>query len=109
MSKHTPRPWRVERNRNGHRGQVEVVGPSLSVIGFTVATDVTPEGARRRLADANLIAAAPALLDALENLVLACECAGTNWRTGAPFGFDQLEATANEARAAIAAANGDAP
>ena len=48
MAEHTP--WRVVKDRNNHPGMIEVEGPSISVRGFTVATDVTfEEGVQKKL------------------------------------------------------------
>ena len=64
MSKHTPGPWRTERNENdlmllGPAGGGEL--PISEIIGHAAS----PEA----LADARLIAAAPDLLAALEQLL----------------------------------------
>lgn len=63
---HTPGPWRVVRDRDNHWGMIEVVGSSiLTIQGFTVATNVSPQKAAQIERDANLIAAAPQMLEAL--------------------------------------------
>lgn len=66
MSDWTPGPWKVVKDRGNHWGMVEVEGPRLKVVGFTIATDVTFEQGFVTEADARLIAEAPALVKALE-------------------------------------------
>lgn len=82
MTEHTQ--WKVVENRNNHWGMVEVEGPSLSVVGFTIATDVTFEEGVQKKRDAALIAAAPDLLSELEATADAyCDaCCPTTWPTG---------------------------
>lgn len=68
MSKHTPGPWRIrtEKVPNGYRTNIEVDCLLIATCnGSTNAMwDFVP-GAREGLANAQLIAAAPDLLDAL--------------------------------------------
>lgn len=61
--------WRVVENENDHWGMRRVAGPALNVVGFTVASDVSAEYARQVETDARLIAAAPDLLKALEQII----------------------------------------
>lgn len=68
MSNYTPGPWRVRENDGDHWGLREVVGPSLSVRGFTVATNVSLKMAAQVEADARLIAAAPEMLRLISDL-----------------------------------------
>ena len=64
--------WKVVRDRHDHWGMIEVEGPGIGgflIIGFTVATDADPdEDSRMIIQQANLIAAAPKLLAALQAL-----------------------------------------
>jgi hypothetical protein len=72
MQEYKPGPWKVVKNRGNHWGMVEVEGPGIGgflMIGFTVATTITPERAKAIEAEAKLIAAAPDLLAALEAFV----------------------------------------
>ena len=63
---YTPGPWRVVRDRENHWGMIEVVGSSiLTIRGFTIATNVSAQKAAQIERDANLIAAAPQMLEAL--------------------------------------------
>ena len=68
MSKHTPGPWRVV---DGHYPCMkEIEGPSFRVTVVMWATDLDFNDYLVRSADANLIAAAPDLLEALTSLEL---------------------------------------
>ena len=109
--KWTPGPWAVERNKRTW-GWVDVVGPSLGVGGPTQATDLTLADEVKRIAEAHLIAAAPDLYAALDDLLASyaepdqqiccgghdCGCRGASVR-------DLAE---HHARAAIAKARGAA-
>jgi hypothetical protein len=93
MSAHTPAPWSVRKNNNNHWGMREVIGPSVLVQGFVVASDVDAAKAQRIEADVLLIAAAWDLLAALANVIAdPIGCAANDYA---------------EARAAIARAEGD--
>lgn len=65
----TPGPW-FPNYPDYHAGMVEVVGPAMRCVGFTIATDVDAEKAQRIKADASFVAAArdlvPAMADRLE-------------------------------------------
>jgi hypothetical protein len=102
---HSPAPWRVERDGHNHWGKLEVIGSSLSVIGFRVATDVTAQEAMRKDADAELIAAAPetaAKMKAWQKMaadlyswepIIAVDSAGGEWegaRRMIPPGFTEV-------------------
>lgn len=73
MEKHTPGPWTVIRNENDHWGMRRVDGPKMSVVGFTIATDVSQEQAETIEADARLIAAAPQTKIERDELLEACK------------------------------------
>ena len=94
MSKHTPGPWVVESLVDGF----DIHAPEP---GCFVATTSDPEmiwGAVTRKGDAHLIAAAPELLEALEEL-LAC--------TEGQAIYNFMEPQKKKARAAIAKAKGE--
>jgi hypothetical protein len=67
MSKHTPGPWSVVQ---GHYPSfMDVTGPSFKISAVMWATDLTNDDYHKRMADLNLIAAAPDLLEALDRLI----------------------------------------
>lgn len=67
MSGYTKGPWRLQ---DGHYPSMkEINGPSFNITVVMSATDISFEEYLRRDADARLIAAAPDLLEALEDLV----------------------------------------
>ena len=82
MAKHTPGPW-YSRNGSSPHFQGQIASEST---GATVAISYSDEDG----ANARLIAAAPELLDALQNLLDACE----HWE-------DQNDPVLSSARAAI--------
>lgn len=97
MSKHTPGPWRqslirVQREISGHLGK-----PIAYTTGKLVELDSIED-----FANARLIAAAPQLLEALQEAYKYIN-GGSGQQTGLAFGalFDQV-------RAAIAKATGEA-
>lgn len=103
----TPEPWRVVSGRSV--GMLEVREPALTVWGFTVAIDVTPEKAARTRSDARLIAAAPTLAaelaDALDREARLREALRDIIDTGGRFGtashmqnVDRIARAALEAR-----------
>ena len=71
MSKHTPGPWTV---------QLAQITPTSKATKFEVVTDewdvVAGRVGIRKESDAILIASAPDLLDALDNLLSACQLPG---------------------------------
>ena len=101
MSKHTPGPWVVV---DGHYSCFkEVSGLSFKISAVMWASDLTDADYDKRSADLNLIAAAPDLLAALQNI------ANYNSQTH-PDSRDQaqiLDENARIARAAIAKATGE--
>jgi len=116
----TPGPWRVENNRFEHWGLREVVGPSLQVNGFVIATDVDAKRAARIEADVRPIAAAPELAEALEPFAkVRIERANPNAEANSPWpddrvlvGYDGFELTVGmirAVRAALAKARGETP
>ena len=105
-AKHTPGPWRVEWRGEKERPGIESDSASLSVVIYGVKSDDdcgihgrTPDEER---ANANLIAAAPDLLEALEVLTLAIGL------TPIAGNKDALQESFDIARAAIAKAKGEA-
>jgi hypothetical protein len=85
MSKHTPGPWIIT-------GSMISSDDDTTVCLLTSYRDMTP----RQTANARLIAAAPELLRALQEIVDAAD--GKGW--------EQLDAGFGKARAAIAKAEG---
>lgn len=67
--KHTSGPWTIETDGGGHVGMIEVRGPAIRCVGFTVASGVSCSRSRKIQKDAKLIAAAPDLLDAAQLIV----------------------------------------
>lgn len=83
---HSPGPWVVT---DGHYPCFrEVCGASFRISAVMSASDLTEDDYRRRSADPRLIAAAPLLLDALQDMLI----------------FDNGKPEFDAARAAIAAA-----
>lgn len=66
-TQHTPGPWRIENDTDGER--FHIVGGALGSVVTTI--DYLREPDSEEEANARLIAAAPLLLKALEQLVLA--------------------------------------
>ena len=93
MSKHTPGPWRV---------QPAQITPTSKATTFEVVTDewdvVAGRVGIRKETDATLIASAPDLLEALEDLINQC-----GKEQGELYWWIDLE----QARAAIAKAKGE--
>ena len=105
MSKHTPGPWTYEKSgrESGLEGDMPAIfGPDREVIcDFGDSTQYYPtEGVPPSEADARLIAAAPDLLQALQELIAEADApVGWSGHNGNTAGFDM-------ARAAIAKAEG---
>ncbi len=102
MSKHTPGPWEIGCEQTDGLGRYAQV-QSSEEFGDIVARVCVAHKANHTLnrsgrANARLIAAAPELLDALQEIVSAAD--GSGW--------DQLDAGFSKARAAIAKAKGEA-
>ena len=91
MSKHTPGPWSVVAGH--YPGIKEISGPSFAIKAVMWATDLTEDDYQKRYADLRLIAAAPDLLEALEDML--------GWQTLAP------DDVVTAARAATAKARGE--
>lgn len=68
MNKHSPGPWTVEDDEQYPHAFARIKGPAMSLSWPKYASDLTPEQSRQREIDANLIAAAPDLLEALKGL-----------------------------------------
>ena len=82
-TKHTPGPWRVEWRGEKERPGIESDSASLSVVIYEVKSDDdcgihgrTPDEER---ANANLIAAAPDLLEVLEDIAADTGSSGWWW------------------------------
>ena len=105
MSKHTPGPWSVV---GGHYpGIKEISGPSFAIKAVMWATDLTEDDYQKRYADLRLIAAAPDLLEALEEVVRVFDSSppsicDTVWVTG-----NRPETLYDKACVAIAKARGE--
>jgi hypothetical protein len=96
MSKvsHTPGPWVVV---DGYYPSIkEISGPSFKVSAVMWATDLTETDYQKRNADLHLIAAAPYLLETLEQIAMAADATVCN-----------PEWIAKHARAAIAKVLGE--
>ena len=93
---HTPGPWTLTKRQ----GKLYVLTnpDSQPFVGQIIATETTAPETKANL---RLIAAAPALLEALELLVK--NCGGVPWSIGGP----DLHDAYNKAEAAIAAARGE--
>ena len=76
MTKPTPGPWRVVHRQNSYQFLVFTDGQEQDVLIAYMPSD----NPRIGLANARLIAASPALYEALEALVLAEEAAGSDGR-----------------------------
>jgi hypothetical protein len=102
MIAHSSGPWIVRKNHGDHWGMREVIGASVRVTGFTVATDVDEAKAQRIEADCTLIAACPDMARALREMV--------RWFGNYPEYIpnpersDEYEAAVKAARAALAKA-----
>lgn len=100
MAEHTPGPWRVERSLDGRSdGYIRPVNGHVepgAVAPVAVARVVGSRGRGETEANARLIAAAPELLAALEELVA--------WQNGPPLSTPKYEdGWGNAMRAAAAA------
>lgn len=97
MSKHTPGPWTVVSDHDWHSGQKYGV------------KDVVPLNHTITEANANLIAAAPDLLEVLEGIINAIECddlVARDESIGSDEG-DHVYHVTRRAKAAIARAKGE--
>jgi hypothetical protein len=108
MSGPTPGPWhrRLKSEKTWHVGVYDASGSEVAHIAVKSALS-----ARRRDADARLIAAAPDLLAALRRLMASLDAHSTLHAEDGDDVARMIEwaAAENEARAAIASATGDAP
>lgn len=100
MSKHTPGPWEIDWYicREGEKELWRVprsIGPAYTDHNHWAGSYITADKA-----DAHLIAAAPDLLEALKSLVKV-----TSWICENSYG-DDMDAAFQQARAAIAKAEG---
>lgn len=93
MDKHTSAPWRIRGNEIGKRIESDTQSHGMLAIIATVDVYDLPENAE---ANKSLICAAPALLEALEELLECPELA-----------YSYTHGYVIKARAAIAAARGD--
>ena len=71
---HTPGPWQVSGGRANHTLYGHGVGPDSAYIALVTYCDRTPEHHVQSLADARLIAAAPELLAAAQELIRCDDC-----------------------------------
>jgi hypothetical protein len=97
--KHTPGPWRINRDRNIEAGD----GNVIRVCGVIMPCGYVPDG-DEGYANARLIAAAPELLDSLKDALKTIE-ASDHWWMDCP---DKGGFNADTIRAAIAKAEGTA-
>jgi len=70
---HTPGPWAITKGAYGalHVGPASLAHPGKEAAHY--ALERGRDLLAQRAADAALIAAAPAMLDALENIILCCD------------------------------------
>lgn len=100
--KHTPGPWAVV---DGHYPSMkEISGPSFKINIVMSATDLDFNDYLKRSADAQLIAAAPELLGALEDMFNGWRYIRETHGDLYGVGWDRAE---GKARAAIAKATGE--
>lgn len=108
-TKHTPGPWLTDRN-NCHAGSIATILHCLGNDWVEVWTNKWGEGdgltEEVMEANARLIAAAPDLLEALRNMVIAA--GNLDPQSGIPIGYEQLIDAVTFADAAIAKATGAA-
>lgn len=96
----SPGPWEVVLRTQDPPAIVDVNGYTVAVI------ETSSESGVVELADANLLAAAPALLAALESLFKHCAMVHKYWGEGD--NTKASDAAQREGRAAIAQARGEA-
>jgi hypothetical protein len=100
---HTPGPWEVVQ---GHYPSFkDVVGPSFKLSVVMSATDLDQTDYEARLADLHLIASAPDLFEALNNIVLLQE---KHYGDGSALHMAMIKAAEN-ARLVLAKALGVPP
>ena len=104
-TKFTPGPWEIDRDSiwadiNGHAHKIWVVGNIDTGCAIIVLPeeDVTPESEAEITATANLIATAPELYDALDEIVSILRMGGRIKNAAGPYGH---------ARAVLSKARGD--
>ena len=100
-TEHTQGPWAVTQSH--YPSITEISGPSFGIKAVMWATDLTEEDYQKRLADLRLIAAAPDLLEALQD---AYEILGISYPLTAP-DSDKRSLVLSKTRAAIAKATGE--
>lgn len=98
--KHTPGPWRIDP-ADPHHVIAADDGDWSDFWSVSTATDDCGPGMSRTIANARLIAAAPDLLAALDDIVN-----GENWRSGRKFDPNSGDFDLSIQRAAIAKARG---
>ena len=104
MSKHTPGPWVVYGNGIFPKGKSSNIA-TASIMNFELNHDGTQKPCKEMEANANLIAAAPDLLAALNRLVDLHLCEQEGVGAGMPTAEDWYEAV-EAAEAAIEKAEG---
>lgn len=103
MSGHTPGPWKVEGAKQE--------GLSVRADHYGVVCNIPGYGVGAREANARLIAAAPEILQALENLEVAMNTVNYVWDKQPENmwkAMQRVDADLKAARAAIAKAKGEA-
>ena len=98
MPKHTPGPW-VSTEEPDHEGSFFAIRNNR---GYLIATTGTHDLGEQKEANARLIATAPALLDAIAELLKISTT--DEWS-----GSGRLDDALNDAREALAAATGEEP
>ena len=97
MSKHTPGPWKMKTVKTSC-GRCHKIGDFNACV-YDDDTSLNKFGRDTLLANANLIAAAPDLLEALETII------NSEWMVSHDWGGDR-DAVMDKAEAAIAKARG---
>ena len=108
MDKHTPGPWKVSKDHTGDMAEVVAGGITVCYMGQAAIRRSDVVAARE--ANARLIAAAPALLEALESTISTldtCDVPEMANEGDTVFWLERQRSAVDKARAAIALAKGE--
>lgn len=103
----TPGPWKVGRDSDYPASFGIIEGPAFPISYVLWATDVTHEMGKQRDRDAYLIAASPALYEALEGVITLVDLAVSCWED-CPYP-DVMKTRLARAKLALALARGEQP